>query len=435
MKITKLTVMAFEGLEHLEIAPSDSVTEIRGHNGAGKTSVLDAIRVAFTNKPTRSVLVRDDADNGMILFELDNGVTGERSVLDGGRSAGSMILHDEQGYEVSAAQRFLDKLGLGFGFNPLAFIDLKPEAQSKQLLEITPIDISLPELLALSGGQVSTINYHQHPLVVLKAIEDYLTEQRREAGRTARDIEGMAIRLREEVPVDFDRLAAQSFDLSAAVTTLNTINHTVQETDRLTNEVQRANDKIAALRQQIADLEARREEYHTALQALHEQSETLPDSVTVQADISAYKHNQLMLNRLNEADQRDAEAAVLRTTYTELTEQVEAVRAKPAQLLSHTQLPVQGLGINTDGQVTINGLPISALSTGEQLNVAVDIAIATLGDLKVVLVDGMERLDEVHQSLMLSRLIDAGVQAFITKVNDSELTILTDTVDESEVPF
>ena len=71
----------------------------------------------------------------------------------------------------------------------------------------------------------------------------------------------------------------------------------------------------------------------------------------------------------------------------------------------------------------------------EPLNVAVDIAIATLGDLKVVLVDGIERLDEVHQTLMLGRLIDAGVQAFITKVSDSELTILTDTVDESEIPF
>ena len=120
------------------------------------------------------------------------------------------------------------------------------------------------------------------------------------------------------------------------------------------------------------------------------------------------------------------------------------MRAKPAELLAAQPLPVAGLGL-TEGQVTINGLPIGALSTGEQLDVAVDIAIATLGELQVVLVDGLERLDNEHQTRMLARLLEAGVQAFVTRVTDTELTILTpdalDTVDtenthdRDEIPF
>ena len=59
MKITKLAVSQFEGLTALEVTPSNGVNLVEGHNGAGKTSLLEAIRVAFTNKGQRSQLVQD----------------------------------------------------------------------------------------------------------------------------------------------------------------------------------------------------------------------------------------------------------------------------------------------------------------------------------------------------------------------------------------
>jgi hypothetical protein len=97
----------------------------------------------------------------------------------------------------------------------------------------------------------------------------------------------------------------------------------------------------------------------------------------------------------------------------------------PGRVLSHTELPVEDLAIE-DGEVTIKGLPISELSAGEQLRVAVDIALATLGELKVVLVDGLEKLDPGNQDYLLSRLTKAGVQAFVTRIADGHLKVITD---------
>ncbi|MBU0706940.1 AAA family ATPase, partial [Patescibacteria group bacterium] len=48
---------------------------------------------------------------------------------------------------------------------------------------------------------------------------------------------------------------------------------------------------------------------------------------------------------------------------------VQIARAKPQELLSQVELPVAGLGINNLGNVTINGLPLSNLSTSHQIRV------------------------------------------------------------------
>lgn len=443
MKLTKLAIHNFEGLESLEMTPAD-LTIIEGHNGAGKTSVLDAIRVAFTNKGERSLLVRDGATQGLILFELSDGSIGERQVQDGGRTAGPLTMQYGNGRSINAAQKFLDRLGLGFGFNPLAFIELSPAEQSKRLLEVTHLDVPLPQLLALGGGNLSGVRYTDHPLLVLKAIETALEEQRREVGRAARDTEGMVERLRAEVPADFNQAAAQDFDLGMAVAELQQIHTAQRDLQRLAAEQQSRESRIAGLLAEVRRLEQEGLQAEIACQNIEQLLATLSDASQLEAQMAAYKQNQHYLSRLTEATQREQEASDLRRNYALLTERLTAVRAKPAELLAAQPLPVAGLGL-TEGQVTINGLPIGALSTGEQLDVAVDIAIATLGELQVVLVDGLERLDNEHQTRMLARLLEAGVQAFVTRVTDTELTILTpdalDTVDtenthdRDEIPF
>lgn len=431
MKITKLAVSQFEGLTALEVTPSNGVNLVEGHNGAGKTSLLEAIRVAFTNKGQRSQLVQDGGDQGLILFELDDGTAGERSVSGGGRVAGPITLQ-HQGQHISAAQRFLNNLGLGFGFNPLEFIELRDDQQTKQLLDITPMNIAMPELLKLGGGRLDDVNYHEHPLQVLAAIEKSLLDQRRAVGRDARDLEGMAERLYQQVPNDFDAEAFADFDLGEAVAELNKAQAhklNIQETKESLSLIE---NEIKNLQQQLEKLKIEREDLRMTLTELREV--TPPNTEQISNDIAQYKENAEHAAQLEQAKVREQEAVSKRQEYTDLSLRIEAVRAKPGELLPNTELPVVGLGIDEDGKVTINGLPISELSTGEQLGVAVDIAVATLGELKVVLVDGLERLDKENQDALLNRLSMVGVQAFVTKVTDTELTVITD-YQPSNVPF
>ncbi|WP_228770591.1 AAA family ATPase, partial [Pseudomonas aeruginosa] len=51
--ITKLEITNFQGLRHAALDVSAPVLLVAGHNGAGKSSLLDAISHAFTGKPGR----------------------------------------------------------------------------------------------------------------------------------------------------------------------------------------------------------------------------------------------------------------------------------------------------------------------------------------------------------------------------------------------
>ena len=56
MKISKLKIENLYGIEQLEL--DGKSIELTGENGVGKSSVLDAIRLALTNNSTRKYIIK-----------------------------------------------------------------------------------------------------------------------------------------------------------------------------------------------------------------------------------------------------------------------------------------------------------------------------------------------------------------------------------------
>ena len=59
MRITKLEITNFQGLRHAALDVSARVLLVAGHNGAGKSSLLDAIAMAFSGQPRRVSLKKE----------------------------------------------------------------------------------------------------------------------------------------------------------------------------------------------------------------------------------------------------------------------------------------------------------------------------------------------------------------------------------------
>ncbi|HHM4883963.1 TPA: AAA family ATPase, partial [Pseudomonas aeruginosa] len=59
MRITKLEITNFQGLRHAALDVSAPVLLVAGHNGAGKSSLLDAIAMAFNGQPRRVSLKKE----------------------------------------------------------------------------------------------------------------------------------------------------------------------------------------------------------------------------------------------------------------------------------------------------------------------------------------------------------------------------------------
>jgi hypothetical protein len=107
---------------------------------------------------------------------------------------------------------------------------------------------------------------------------------------------------------------------------------------------------------------------------------------------------------------------------------VQYCREKPAELLKTIELPFDGIGINSDNLITLNGLPIKNLSTSKQVRVCLDIArvYAKNNPLKLICIDKLECLDETVRKEFLTQIEeDSECQFFVTLVTYGDLKIET----------
>jgi exonuclease SbcC len=106
------------------------------------------------------------------------------------------------------------------------------------------------------------------------------------------------------------------------------------------------------------------------------------------------------------------------------TEQINIARQKPADLLKTHKLPINGIGVDEKGMIRIHGTLLDGLSDGEKLEVAFNISLQRMGELKIMCLDGFERLNESEQKKVLDICEVNDIQAFVTIVKEKELEIV-----------
>lgn len=76
MKVSKIVIKNLFGISEKQLDGRN--VELVGENGTGKTSVIDAIRYALTNKSDRDYIVRNGETEGEIIIETDTGLMIDR---------------------------------------------------------------------------------------------------------------------------------------------------------------------------------------------------------------------------------------------------------------------------------------------------------------------------------------------------------------------
>lgn len=93
------------------------------------------------------------------------------------------------------------------------------------------------------------------------------------------------------------------------------------------------------------------------------------------------------------------------------------------EILKTATIPVKGLTVE-NGKPLIDGKPISNLSEGEQLILCVDVALSKPNNLKLILLDGVEKLSDSNRQLLYNKCKEAGLQFIATRTtNENELMI------------
>lgn len=117
------------------------------------------------------------------------------------------------------------------------------------------------------------------------------------------------------------------------------------------------------------------------------------------------------------------ELKIKKTNANRLDNCVALARMKPAELMKKAKMPVKGLGVNDGMQITIDGLPIKNLSTSRQIKLALDIARATAGQLKLICIDRFESFSPKNQKIVLEEMKKDDYQYFVSTVSDDAMKV------------
>lgn len=120
------------------------------------------------------------------------------------------------------------------------------------------------------------------------------------------------------------------------------------------------------------------------------------------------------------AEIRDGSLSSKQAYANELTSKIDKARNLPGELLKTAKMPIDGISVDVEGRVRINGTLIDGLSDGEKLELAMKVAKAQCGELKLICMDKWESLDIDSQNKLLEEMTEDEYQYFVTEVMDTE---------------
>ena len=474
MKITKVHISSLYGISHLEL--DGSPVELRGAKGTGKTSVIDSIRYALTNRSDRDYIVKQGEREGEIIVETDTGLKINRKKRT---DSGDYNKITEFGKPIQSPQSFVNEIFTPLQLNPVEFASWDKNKQNRAILDLVEFEWDTKWIEEQFGEIPRGIDYSRHILQVLDDIQakngDYWL-RREDINRSELYKRQSARDIAQTIPEGYDLEKWESYSLSGKISELQRIQKQNSEIDRakafmdaynnkvrgfeadrdidvssaeqaiaaereglkstverLKAEIKAAEDKLLALGDKLEDKKqiavAKYNESVARLDSDMQTAKAYADkekhpTEELQEEIQTAERMKTYVSEYKSMKAMFAECEALKEESRELTKKIELARELPGIVLESSSIPIAGFSVK-DGVPLINGLPISNLSNGEQIELCVDVTISKPSNLQIILLDGAESLDDESREKLYSKCREKGLQVIAARTtNDSEFSVV-----------
>lgn len=392
LRIIEFRAENFKRLKAVDIRPDADVIEVTGRNGQGKTSVLDAILAAIGGGRALPMKpIREGCERATIKLDLGE-IRIERRFRqkEGGGVTTDLIVESAEGARFPSPQAVLDAIVGEFAFDPLAFTRLKADEQFEALKVLVPgIDFAEDERLDKADFEARTT-----------------------ANRRAKDLRAQAAGITlppGKIP--------ERVDIADLERQLDEAAQSAGETERRRAARQSAVDRVAAIDEQMRELQAERD----AIQARLDAAEALPDPVDTTAlreRLAAAREGNATAERAEQRRRLEEQAKAAEAESERLTAAMDDREAKRKKAVAAAKMPVEGLGFGI-GTITLNGQPFSQASDAEQLQASIAIAAAMNPRLRVIRVRDGSLLDDLAMKALKRFAAEAELQIWIERVDSS----------------
>lgn len=409
MKISRLRIENLYGIEQLEL--DGNSVELTGSNGVGKSSVLDAIRLALTNNSKRKYVVKNGQKEGKIYVKLDDGTTIERRKRTDKSDYKS--IKDANGNDINSPESFLKDIFTPLQLEPVEFLSMSEQEQNRILLNLIKFDKDKKQFITEKfGEEINWVDYDDSILEILNNIQSkdgkyYLL--REEINRNARNEQAIVTDIAKDIPENYDVEKWRNYTLSDKYEELNKKKEYNDKIDRSIAYKEDYDNKINSLKIKLdSDLgnikyqkETKRKqiencitEFKNRISLLEKDLENLDNVFKVEESEaqSAYDtevakltdninianewaskskeetetlENELkiaeeMKGHINEYDrmaEKQSHIETLKSQSQALTDKIELARNLPGQILKEVEIPVKNLTVE-DGIPLVNNLPV-----------------------------------------------------------------------------
>ncbi len=473
MKISKIKIKNLFGITEQTL--DGKSVEITGSNGQGKTSILDAIRYALTNSSEREYIIKKGENEGEILIETDTGLTIDRKKRAQSSDYKSI---KNNGEDVQSPETFLKDIFTPMSLNPTEFCAMSKQEQNRVILDLIEFDWDLNWIREQFGEIPEGINYEQNILQILNDIQSENSpyfKARQEVNRDIRNNIAFIEDIAKDIPSNYNAEKWENFDLTAKLKELMEIrqkNSKIDEAkqylksyenklkgyeaekeiaitaeeksianereslktsiERMKAEITAAEDKLKGLDKTLEDKKKIVQlEFEKKIAALNESmgraqefaNMEIIDCTNLAAECDMAEQMKKHLNEYKRMKNYEQEIDKLKEISEEFTRKIELARTLPGTILEKATIPIKGLTVE-NGMPLINGLPISNLSEGQKLDLCIDVTLSKPNSLKLILIDGIEKMSTENQQKIYSKCKENGIQFISTKTtDDSELII------------
>lgn len=476
MKISKLKIENLFGIEQLEL--DGKSVELTGSNGVGKSSVLDAIRLALTNNSKRKYVVKNGKTEGRIFVKLDDGTSIDRKKRTDKSDYKS--IKDENGNEINSPEAFLRDIFTPLQLEPVEFLSMNEQEQNRILLNLIEFNKDKKEFIKEKfGEEINWVNYDESILEILNQIqakEGKYYQDREEINRNARNALAIAADIAKDIPENYDINKWRNYTLSDKYEELNknkdfnakidksiaykedyenkikqieTVeNNTLlqieadktTEKNKITTEILGLKSRIELLQKELENVDMKYENVisETKSQTIAEKAK-LDENIKIANEWASKEkinteilENELkiaeeMKGHINEYDrmiEMQQNAENLKNVSEGLTNKIELARTLPGEILKEVNIPVKNLTVE-NGIPLVNGLPVGNLSEGEKLQLCVDVTLSDNNNLKLILIDGTEKLSEENRKKLYAICKEKGLTVIATRTtNEDTLNII-----------
>lgn len=399
---------------------------IVGKNRAGKTTLIDSIEILIKgNKYLEKDIIQHGKDKAKIVGTISNGERTYEITRSITRKSSSLKIKDVTlGLEkTDDPQKFLDGFLNAISANPRTFLDKKPEEKLNFLMKLlgidfTDLDNQIKELYdrrTIVGKERDKVDIAPVEAVKRANVDDLLDQQKEieQYNSNLTKVHKGLLDIELEKEKQINKLKA-------------TISLSQDEIGAIDTDVHQIDLDIKRLQDRKRIKLARREEVVNELAASESKLAKAPKPTVVPDP--EYKSDAEIRNKISEASKINAKAIqyenylervrqkqAKESEYSDLTEQIEALRKHKIKILTEADTGVEGLKITEEG-VYYNEIYCENWSDAESIKISAQLCMAQLPKLRAVFIDRFESFDQDMQQELMSWAEENNIQAFVFKV-------------------